>query len=82
MVCGSRQTDRQTDRQTNRQTDRQTNRQTDRQTDKQTDRQTDRQTTAVLDLRVVDVLKDVFKSTVIGFEDGILGAAGGGVRVM
>ena len=50
------------------------------QTDRQTDRQTD--TTAVLHLRVVDLLKDVFKSTVIGFEDGILGAAGGGVRVM
>ena len=44
--------------------------------DRQTDRQTD--TTAVLDLRVVDLLKDVFKSTVVCFEDGILGAAGVG----
>ena len=48
----------------------------------QTDRQTNKQTTAVLDLRVVDLLKDVFKSTVVRFEDGILGATGGGVRIM
>ena len=33
-------------------------------------------------LRVKNILKDVFKSTVVYFEDGVLGAAGGGVRVM
>ena len=29
-----------------------------------------------------NILKDVFKSTVVYFEDGVLGVAGGGVRVM
>ena len=49
--------------------------------DTSADRQT-RHTTAVLGLRVINLMKDVFKSTVVCFEDGILGAAGGGVRVM
>ena len=31
---------------------------------------------------VVDLLEDVLEPAVVGFEDGVLGAAGGGVRVM
>ena len=41
-----------------------------------------RHTTAVLGLWVINLMKDVFISTVVCFEDGILGAAGGGLRVM
>ena len=51
----------------------------------ETDRRTNRAShplPAVLSSHVVDLLEDVLEPAVVGFEDGVLGAAGGGVRVM